>query len=90
MPKERITKAEAEIVRQREKRLDNVLFKCLEIMKMPEKWEMAKDGNMITVYPHPIVKREGYRVDGIQYLPNKSYYFPDVLLERLYCTIGRT
>lgn len=78
------TKAEQEIVKQREDRFDNVLFQCLEIMKMPEKWAMDKDNNIITVYPHPIVKREGYRVEGIQYLPHKSYHLPNVLLDRLF------
>jgi hypothetical protein len=75
-------KAELEKVMRREDSLDVVYFQCLEIMRMPEKWSIDKDGNIIIVYPHPIVSREAYKVDGIKYLPHKSYYLPDVLLER--------
>lgn len=74
--------AEQEKVIRREDSLDNVYFQCLEIMRMPDKWSIDKDGNIIIVYPHPIVSREAYRVEGINYLPHKSYYLPDVLLER--------
>lgn len=75
-------KAEAEIVRQREDRLDNILFECLEIMKRPEKWAIDRQGNFITVYPHPIVNREANRLK-VKYLPHKSISLPEVLLERL-------
>ena len=71
-----------EAVAKREDRLDVVYFECLEIMKMPEKWKVGKRGNIIAVYPHPIVSREAYRVEGIQYLPHKSYYLPEVLMAR--------
>ncbi|MBM7691147.1 hypothetical protein JOC77_000552 [Peribacillus deserti] len=83
MARTRYVKAEAELVRQREDRLDNILFECLEIMKMPEKWAIDRQGNFNIVYPHPMVKREANRIEGIQYLPHKSYNLPIVLLERL-------
>jgi hypothetical protein len=76
------TKAEAEKVKQYEDRLDNVLFECMEIMKRPEKWAIDRQGNFTIVYPHPIVNREANRIEGVKYLPHKSYYLPDVLLER--------
>jgi hypothetical protein len=75
-------KAEAEKVRQYEDRLDNILFECMEIMKRPEKWAMDRQGNFITVYPHPIVNREANSLK-VKYLPHKSYNLPEVLLERL-------
>jgi hypothetical protein len=75
-------KAEAEKVRQYEDRLDNVLFECMEIMKRPGKWAIDRQGNFITVYPHPIVNREANSLK-VKYLPHKSYNLPEVLLERL-------
>jgi hypothetical protein len=76
-------RSEMEKVQRTEDRLDNILFQCQEILRMPEKWAIDKQGNIITVYPHPIVKREAKRIEGIQYLPHNSYSLPDVLLGRL-------
>jgi len=83
MAKKRPTKVEMEIVTQREDRLDNILFECLEIMKRPEKWAIDRQGNFVNVYPHPIVYREAHKIEGVEYLPHKSYKLPAVLLERL-------
>jgi hypothetical protein len=77
-------KREQEIVERAQDRLDNVYFQCVEIMRMPSKWAIDKNNNIIPVYPHPVVKREGYRVERIEYLPYKSFYLPDVLMQRHY------
>jgi hypothetical protein len=78
----KIKKSEEDIVMQRENRLDNLLFECMEIMRSPEKWAVDGQGNIINVYPHPIVEREAREIKEIVYKPHKSYYLPDVLLER--------
>lgn len=79
----RMTKQQAEAVIQRDDSLDLVLYECMEIMKQDTKWGMDRDGKMTELYPHPIVSREAHRVSGVKYLPHKSYYLPEVLLERL-------
>lgn len=83
MRNKRETAQQSDAVIRREDSLDLVLFECMEIMRKPTRWGIDINNNIIELYPHPIVKREAYRVDGIEYLPHKSYNLPDVLLERL-------
>jgi hypothetical protein len=72
-----------ETVIARENKHDNILYKCMEIAKLPTKWGVDKDNNICILYPHPIVAREAIRIDGIEYKPYKTYLLPEVLLERL-------
>ncbi len=80
----RTKEQEQEIVRSREDTLDVRLFEVMEIVKMPEKWSVDSRHNIITVYPHPVITREG-RVKGVEYMSTKfslSTQLPHVLAER--------
>ncbi|MDF2544439.1 MAG: hypothetical protein K0S47_4157 [Herbinix sp.] len=63
--------------------LDEVLFDCYDIMTLPSKLRLTNKGKILKVYPHPICSENGYVVLGVQYLPHRSYYLPDALLDRV-------
>lgn len=80
----KLTKKEQEgAVRHYEDILDNTLYAVLEIAKLPTKWGMDLQGNMLELFPHPIVNRESTKVTGIVYKPYKNYMLPELLLDRL-------
>lgn len=61
--------------------LDEKLFRVLETLEMPTKWAITQQGEVIEVYPHPLLNEE-HDVIGIQYNLNKSYLLPELLFKR--------
>ncbi|WP_182006113.1 helix-turn-helix domain-containing protein [Priestia aryabhattai] len=61
--------------------LDNRLYEALEVMEMPTKWGMNREGDFTELFPCPVFK-DG-RVSGIEYRTTKAVELPEELLERL-------
>ena len=61
--------------------LDEKLCRVLETLEMPTKWAITQQGEVIEVYPHPLLNEE-HDVIGIQYNLNKSYLLPELLFKR--------
>lgn len=75
-------KKNKEIAKRWEDRLDQLLYECLEVQRMPEKWSINKDNRMVTVYPHPKVNYECTRITHIEYKQSREYKLPKLLQER--------
>jgi hypothetical protein len=80
----RMTKQqEKDAVYHWENKMDNLLYDCLEITKnMPTKWGIDKNNNMCILYPVPTFNQD-CTIKGIEYVPHKAMYLPDILSERL-------
>lgn len=74
---------ELQIVRQRLDRLDNLLFKAMEVLQSGEKWSVTPEGILVTVYPHPVISIREMRITGIKYSQNKKFVLPQLLEDRL-------
>lgn len=76
-------KEQKEIREMWEDRLEQLLFECLEIQRLPEKWSIDKNNNVVTVYPHPKVDYKCTKVLEIVYKQKKQIDLPSLLEERL-------
>lgn len=80
----RVSKQEQELqrVKQWTKRLDNLLLKAMEVLQSGDKWSFTPEGNMVTVYPHPVIDIRELRINEVKYSQNKNYVFPKLLQDR--------
>jgi hypothetical protein len=65
--------------------LDDKLFNILEVLRKPIKWSIDKDGNIIEIFPHPVLNKQN-EVIGIEYKKERAYLLPDELFDR-YCSL---
>jgi hypothetical protein len=65
--------------------LDEKIWAILEVLRMPVKWGIDKEDNIITLYPHPVLD-DTNKVIAVQYKPSRAYLFPDELFDR-YCAL---
>jgi len=76
-------KEQQAIVTNREDLWDVLLWKALEVSKMPSKWKInTKTGELVEVFPVPVF-RQNCTIQAIEYRENKSFMLPNALLDRL-------
>lgn len=65
---------------QIEQVLEDKLLNILEVLELPTKWSIDKDGNVIDIYPHPVLNVAN-DVIGVQYKKDKAFLIPDGLYD---------
>ncbi|PGV52470.1 hypothetical protein [Bacillus sp. AFS037270] len=65
--------------------LEDKLLNILEVLEQPTKWGIDKAGNVIELYPHPVLNGVN-EVIGVQYKKDKSFLIPDELYD-VYCSM---